>query len=111
MNWVDQYVGIPHAEGGTAPPAWDCYACVRYVLALHAKIFLPPDSAQIDRSQWHKVEGMPQVFDIAEMRAHIGLFVRPARVLHCEKGSGTVCVAPDRLRLPIRGVWRHQSLL
>lgn len=114
LRWVDDYVGIPHLEGGIAPPAWDCYGCLRYVLALHAAILLPADPTQIDRSKWKKVEGAPQTFDIAEMRArseHVGMFVSPERILHCEESTGTVCVPRNRLRWPVRSVWRHESLI
>lgn len=109
MNWVDQYVGIPHVEGGKAPPAWDCYGCVRYVMAVHGSIYEAEDPTQIDRAKWSKVDGVPQAFDIVEMRGHIAVFVGPDRVLHCEKDTGTVCVPVKRLRLPVKGIWRHVS--
>lgn len=104
MNWVDQYIGRPHA-----PPAWDCYVCARHILAVHGGICVALDPAQLDRAQWRKVEGRPQSFDIVEMRGHVAVFVSPDRVIHCEKETGTVCVPVKRLRLPPRGIWRHES--
>jgi hypothetical protein len=109
MSWVDQYIGIPHAPEGRAPPAWDCYGCIRYVLAVHASIYEASDPTQIDRSRWRKIEGRPQPFDLVEMRGHAAVFVTPDLVLHCEKDIGTVCVPVGRLRLPVRGIWRHES--
>ena len=114
LRWVDEYVGIPHLKGGIAPPAWDCFGLLRYVLAVHAAILLPADPTQLDRTKWTKVEGEPQTFDIAEMRArseHVGVFVSAVRILHCEEATGTVCVPIERVRWPIRGIWRHESLI
>lgn len=114
LRWVDEFVGVPYLKGGLAPPRWDCWGCTRYVLALKAGIFLPADPTQLDRSQWSKVNGAPQAFDIAEMRSgseHAGVFVSPDRILHCEEQTGTVCVELARLRWPPRGVWRHESLI
>ena len=109
MSWASQYVGIPYCEGGIAPLGWDCYGCVRYVLALHGDVYETADPTQIDRSKWTKVEGKAKAFDLAEMRGHVGVFVTADLVLHCEKTSGTVCVPVKRLRLPLRGIWRHES--
>lgn len=121
MKWVDQYVGIPHAVEGMAPPAWSCWGCVRYVLALHAGIYLPVEPEKLDRSRWTIVE-TPQPFDLAEMpglyrvngktkigRVHVGVYITSDRLLHCEESTGTVCVPTDRLRLPVLAIWRHET--
>jgi len=87
---------------------------VRHVLALHAAILLPPDPTQLTRDQWYRVEGDAQAFDLVEMKiatAHVGLFVSSIDVLHCERGTGTVCVPVWRLRRPPLGIWRHETLL
>lgn len=111
MN-LEAYVGRPHSA------EWDCYACVRQVLAAEAGITIPALPEQIDRSQWVKVT-TPATFDLAEMMGltsangktriapvHVGLYIAPDRVLHCEASTGTVCVPIDRLRLPIVAFWR-----
>lgn len=121
MTWVDQYVGIPHAVDGIAPPAWSCWGCVRYILAVHAGIYLPAWSEDLDRSRWSMID-TPQTFDLAEMsglycvggktkvgRVHVGIFVANNLILHCEERTGTVCVPVDRLRLPVHAVWRHET--
>ena len=122
MIRVDEYVGIPHQKLGIAPPAWDCWGCVRYVLAVHAGIFLPVFPEELVRSTWVRVE-TPRPFDLAEMpglfrvngktkigRCHVGIYVAEDRILHCEEATGTVCVPVDRLRLPVLDIWRHESL-
>lgn len=99
-------------KGGLAPPAWDCWGCVRHVLEHHAGIVLPFDPTRLDRRDWRMVAGRPQAFDIAEMRltgAHAGLFVTPSLILHCAEATGTVCVAPGQLLSPVLAVWRHAS--
>ena len=53
----------------------------------------------------------PQQFDLAQMQygtEHVGVFVSPDMVLHCERATGTVCVPVVRLR-ELLGVWRHRS--
>jgi len=121
--WTDQYIGVPFLKDGRTPSGWDCYGCVRYVLALHAGIYLPPLPEALDRSKWIKVE-MAQAYDLAEMPGlsvvdgktrvaltHVGMFVSASRLLHCKDGQDTVCIPVDRLRLPVVAIWRHESMI
>jgi cell wall-associated NlpC family hydrolase len=122
VTWVDQYIGVPFLKDGRATAGWDCWGCVRYVLALHAQIYLPSDPEKLDRSRWSLVE-KARAFDLVEMpgllvadgrtsvgRVHVGVFVNEKQVLHCQELRDTVCVPVDRLRLALRGIWRHESL-
>ena len=122
MSWADRYIGLPFAEGGRGPAAFDCWGLVAAVLRVECSIEVEPfadiktyDSpavaarvaAEIARTDWLLVDRAgAQAFDVAIMLvtrrlmgrdtartlSHIGIVVAPNRLLHIERETRSVCV-------------------
>lgn len=112
--WWAGYVGLPFADGGRGPEAYDCWGLVRAVYARELGIELPAygeisarDLARVSRAMgtgqaedcWRVVES-PRPHDVVLMRAaagsravvHVGVAVDPHRLLHVEAATSAVVV-------------------
>lgn len=122
MTWAQKYIGLPFAEGGRGPAAFDCWGLCAEVLRRECAIEVEPfadigtyDSpaiaervaAEIARTDWRSVErGDARPFDVAVMwvtrrlmgrdtartLSHIGIVAAPGRLLHIERETRSVCV-------------------
>jgi cell wall-associated NlpC family hydrolase len=138
VNWAAGYVGIPFADVGFDRSGLNCWGLVCLVFSEQLGIDLPRHDTltaaqlagaarEIRRNAegggpWRKVE-QPIDFDVVlmlvddpkgrAMPSHVGLAVGPGRILHAERGHGTVCVSTRHVsvRERILGVWRHDAAL
>lgn len=135
MTWAQKYIGLPFAEGGRGPQAFDCWGLVRHVLKQECGLEIEPFAniatndgaaveaqitAEIGRIDWQEVTE-PQAFDVAVLwvnrpfsrtLSHIGLVERPGRLLHVEKDKRTVCVSFRKLgpAFKLERFYRHKEL-
>lgn len=127
--WVGKWIGLPFADKGRGPDAFDCWGLVRAVLADQFGVTLPDyadaytdahDHASVAaaveaglRDGWQTVD-KPQCGDLIVIKIagrpwHCALAVTPERFLHVPD-KGTSCI--ERLdnviwTRRIEGVYRH----
>lgn len=128
----DDYVGLPFVEGGRDRRGLDCWALFSLVLFEHKGIALPSFSGAYtlaDRQAtadliaghmgpWREVpDGSEQPYDgllMADRRSpsHIGIVIGNGRVLHIERGAGSIVeeYRGSRLRRRLLGFYRHITL-
>lgn len=133
MIAFDAFVGVPFVPHGRAPAGADCWGLVRLVFSA-AGIDLPSfaedyetvdDTARLDAlirghaaGEWVPVaDGAERALDVALFRAgrdiaHIGVVVRPGRVLHMDGAPCSVIedYRTARFRRRLAGFYRHESL-
>jgi len=128
MTWATKYIGLPFAEGGRGPDAYDCWGLVRQVLLTERGVEVEPfadigtyDSpavaervkAEIARTDWIPVDqAAAQAFDVAIMwvtrrlmgrdtarsLSHIGIVAAPNRLLHIEAEKKSICERFSRVQ-------------
>ena len=131
MN-LDHYVGLPFAERGRGPEAYDCYGLLRRVYAEKLGIALPSFSDDYtttedgealsdliagNLSPWRDIaRGSERVGDgvlmtLAGQPRHVGIVAAPGRVLHIERGMGSIIepYTSPRISRRIVGFFRHRS--
>jgi len=135
--WVGAWVGLPYADKGRGPNAFDCWGLARAVLQAERGIRLPdyaeayesasdPESASRAvmaglAEGWQKVT-VPVVFDlvilaIARRPWHCGIVVAPGWFLHCpppHRGNTQTLSCVERLdsiawRNRVDGFYRLQN--
>ena len=135
MTWATKYLGLPFAEGGRGPEAFDCWGLVRQVLLDQHGIDLDAYHgistndgpavamqvlAEIRRDDWCEVM-TPRAFDVAVMwtnrpfsrtLSHIGIVERAGRLLHIEKDKRAICIPLERLApaFAIHSFYRHKDI-
>lgn len=138
MSWATKYVGLPFAEGGRGPDAFDCWGLVAAVLRQECWIEVEPfaeiptfDSegvearvkAEIARTDWLPVFRKDvRPFDVAVMwverhgkgrtLSHLGIVVAPNRLLHIEKETRAVCArfSSPTIAWRLDSFYRHRRL-
>lgn len=136
-DWIDQAVGTPFVERGRSRDGWDCWGLVRVAFADLVGIQLSAhpvgayDALAVTRAMraettggdWHPVAiGEEQPMDVVVMQTihatghvaelHVGLVVRPGKLIHVEEPAGTMCVGFYHFSVDgrIRRIWRHRLL-
>ena len=124
----NSYVGIRFANH-PADEGLDCWQLVRTVYAEQFKVYLPayddrymhaldrsiPATLDAERDQWVAVDD-PQPGDVALFTVrgrprHVGLIVRPGKMLHALKGSDS-CIEDYKTELwrtRLVGIYRHRT--
>lgn len=120
---------VPYKDFGRDVQGWDCWGLIKFIMEKHLQIQLP----NLDRARsvmvteesgkdfWHEVK-VPQTWDVlcmfgptrsGPLLLHVGLMVSENKVLHCERGAGTVCVpiTHPSIRDRIGKFIRHDSCL
>lgn len=115
------YIGLPWADGGRGPQAYDCYGLIRLVYRQEYGIELPSlteayasalerrEVAALlgeDRPLWAETVGEPAEGDVVVLRvngepAHLGLVVEPGQMLHVRRKAAACLERYDGLR------WRN----
>jgi len=105
---TNKYIRIPFKEHGRSRQGADCWGLACIIFKEELGIELPimddyentKDKLKIsdlilsNRVNWELIEkGKEQAFDLPVFRMngypmHIGIVVRPGRMIHCERGSG-----------------------
>lgn len=119
--WADRFVGLPYKVMGRDRHGLDCYGLVRLVLAEEAGHIFPsyldedPDGATIaDRARAFSTvsHGEAKPLDVAIMLTqqlennqwvfrpiHMGIYVKPDRVLHIDKGHSSRVQHVSKLKI------------
>ncbi|MGB1560812.1 MAG: C40 family peptidase [Sinimarinibacterium flocculans] len=131
-GWAAWYVGMPYADKGRGPEAFDCWGLVQRIYADQFGIDLPgfendyPHSADrmataavISREcgTWSRVD-RPRVGDVIVLAiggrpCHCGIAVSATTMLHTLTGTAA-CIeslAGLRWRHRIEGIYRHAGML
>lgn len=128
-SWAAKWIGLPYADKGRGPDAWDCWGLVRGVMAAEAGLVLPDYGDTYTQASDHLsvavavesglMQGWQRVTDaraldlliirIAGRPWHCGVIVARGLFLHVPPKS-TSCI--ERLDSPtwarrIGGFYRH----
>lgn len=105
---TNKYIRIPFREHGRGPYGVDCWGLACIIFREELNIELPPMDGDYEDTRDKKISeliksgsvswnvvpcGQEKPFDIAVFRMlgrpmHIGIVVKPGRMVHCERGSG-----------------------
>jgi cell wall-associated NlpC family hydrolase len=105
---TNKYIRIPFKEHGRGPHGADCWglACIIFREELGIELPLMDDDYEHTKDKkisdliksgsvfWDAIPaGQEKAFDVAVFRMlgrpmHIGVVVKPGRMIHCERGSG-----------------------
>lgn len=105
---TNKYIRIPFKEHGRGPYGADCWGLACIIFREELGIELPLMAGDYDDTRDKKISelikagsvawnvvarGLEKTFDIAVFRMlgrpmHIGVVVKPGRMIHCERGSG-----------------------
>lgn len=121
------WLGVPYRLYGRDPAGWDCMGCVshgrRELFGLPTPGLNEARYSRIDAARavtveamieerlslWRPVErraGAVGLFESFGRPAHVGLFLDPENVLHCERAFGTVIQAfGPELKNRMRGIY------
>lgn len=131
MHWSEPFLGLPHVPLGRSPAGVDCWGLVHLVYAAHGRL-LPSyagDYASIEEraeiaaligsakvsSAWRQVDA-PEPLDVLTFRhgksdGHVGIVVRPGRMLHAMQGKLS-CIEDytlPRWACRLTGIWRYAA--
>jgi len=115
------YIGLPFADQGRGPDAWDCWGLIRHVYWHEYGIELPSytecygsalEHAEVTalieygRANWRVVTD-PTEGDLVILRLHgdpwhVGLVVAPGRMLHIHRRTASVVEAFNGM------IWRNR---
>lgn len=133
MSWSDKYVGLPYADRGRGPDAFDCWGLCPFVFKRELGIELPSYAEEYVTSTEHAeiaalIEGeqhgrhwqsvdQPRPFDLVLCRygplaCHVGIWVADSMMLHMAHGQNAKL---ESLLLPrwssrVIGFFRHPDL-
>lgn len=114
------YIGLPYADGGRGPEAFDCWGLVRHVLAREFGVELPRyeyggvesrrdliDSLAEDYRPAAPQAGAIALCHLPGRRPHVGVCVDAVTVLHTREATGAVLERIDShlMRNAIRGFY------
>lgn len=129
---LSDYVGIPFVSGGRTREGADCWGILRIVFHERLRILLPSrsddyastedraevaailagglqDWSQIDPAAARPLDGI--LMNTGGQPAHVGLYCGGGRLLHTERGTGSIIQPVDHIRVASRiaGYFRHES--
>lgn len=113
VTWWARYIGLPFADGGRGPHAFDCWGLVRQIYADQLGVDLPSygeisakDLARVARAMesgdsidlWQPCE--PEPLAVVGMRSgrggrrvvHVGVMLDRLRMIHVEEAAATAIV-------------------
>ena len=132
MN-LSSYVGLPFAELGRGPDAYDCWALLALVYRECFGLALPSyddrydttaDGAELagiiagEIGPWREIApgaertGDGVLMTLGGHARHVGIVAGDGLVLHTERGTGSIIQSYHSARLArrVRGFFRHESL-
>lgn len=128
-DWVYDYIGLQYKDQGRDRTGLDCWGLVRLVLFEQFDIDLPSyteeyeDPKTMEKAIEEHTKDLPfekvetgELGDVVVLRqfgnnSHVGLFVGDNKIMHVQKGIGSVLadVNDARWRRRIIGIYRYKK--
>lgn len=118
-SWTNDWVGVPYSEVGRGPDSYDCLGLYLKLNEVRQGVIIPDPRCTIPSAIRDDVYGKslgeysevshPEEGDAILIRSrghplHVGYYINPQYMIHCESGIGTTV---DRWNGP---VWKNRVI-